>query len=75
MLRILGKPNHWVPLRQVCFKRNVHQRQKDDIDRLAQQWEEPPTLYTQLDVTCLFEERKDAVSSRQFVEIDSSIIN
>ena len=37
-----------------CFRRNAHKRTLADIQALAKQWEEPPPLYTQLDVASLF---------------------
>lgn len=35
---------------QGCAARNVHGFTLDDIERMAGQWEEAPTLYLQLDI-------------------------
>ncbi|KAG6635395.1 hypothetical protein CIPAW_11G039300 [Carya illinoinensis] len=37
-----------------CAARNVHGFTKDDIKKMARQWEEAPSLYLQLDVKSLF---------------------
>ena len=45
---------------QVCFERNVHQREADNISDLAALYEPTPKLYTQLVVDSLFDLPKPA---------------
>ena len=45
---------------QVCFERNVHQREADNISDLAALFEPTPKLYTQLVVDSLFDLPKAA---------------
>lgn len=40
---------------QVCFKRNVHQRDQDTISDLAALYEPTPNLFTQILVESLFD--------------------
>lgn len=47
-------PQHVSPM-QVCFKRNVHQRDQDTISDLAALYEPTPNLFTQILVESLFD--------------------
>lgn len=37
----------------ICVARNIHHRSREDIDKLAAEWEETPPHFTRLDITAL----------------------
>ncbi|KAJ8621544.1 hypothetical protein MRB53_030073 [Persea americana] len=51
-----------------CAARNVHGFTSDDIQKMADQWEEAPPLYLQLDVQSLF--RGDDLNEHNIQEVD-----
>ncbi|KAK9197900.1 hypothetical protein WN944_013083 [Citrus x changshan-huyou] len=53
-----------------CAARNVHGFTLDDIERMAGQWEEAPTLYLQLDIKTLFHGDDLKESGIKEVEMD-----
>uniref|UniRef100_A0A7N2RBV4 Uncharacterized protein n=1 Tax=Quercus lobata TaxID=97700 RepID=A0A7N2RBV4_QUELO len=53
-----------------CAARNVHGFTQDDVEKMARQWEEAPSLYLQLDVKTLFHGDDLKESGIQEVEMD-----
>lgn len=51
-----------------CAARNVHGFTVDDIQKMAEQWEEAPSLYLQLDIQSLF--RGDNLDEQSIQEVD-----
>ncbi|XP_027192991.1 uncharacterized protein [Cicer arietinum] len=51
-----------------CAARNVHGFTQQDIEKMAEQWEEAPSLYLQLDVKSLF--HGDDLTENRIQEVD-----
>ncbi|KAF7838423.1 pollen-specific leucine-rich repeat extensin-like protein 1 isoform X1 [Senna tora] len=51
-----------------CAARNVHGFTQEDIEKMARQWEEAPSLYLQLDVKSLF--HGDDLRESRILEVD-----
>ncbi|KAJ9677353.1 hypothetical protein PVL29_022372 [Vitis rotundifolia] len=54
-----------------CAARNVHGFTQDDIQRMAGQWEEAPSMYLQLDIKSLFQGDDLKESGIQEVDMDT----
>ncbi|KAI7986212.1 YLP motif-containing protein 1 [Camellia lanceoleosa] len=53
-----------------CAARNVHGFTQDDIQKMARQWEEAPSLYLKLDIKSLFHGEDSKESGIQEVDMD-----
>ncbi|XP_019851537.1 PREDICTED: YLP motif-containing protein 1-like [Amphimedon queenslandica] len=56
---------------EVCAKRNIHNRTREEIELLAKQWEPTPPHFLQLDVTSLLSPQDTAIDEVDMEMVDS----
>ncbi|KAL2936065.1 YLP motif-containing protein 1 [Bienertia sinuspersici] len=54
-----------------CTARNVHGFTQADVEKMAAQWEDAPSLYLQVDIKCLFQGDELKESNIQEVDMDT----